>query len=272
MNAIHRLPTTPPVDECAEITFHREVAPDHHLVRFAASSIARNAEPGQFLQIRVSDEFTPFLRRPMSIADADPDAGTVDVLYRAGGGGTTRLTHRRPGECLPILGPLGHPFELPSDSETRVVLVGGGVGMPPLHFAARRLGADRVMVIQGAQTSSLVLYRDEFREMGVQTSITTNDGSEGIRGIVTDALVKEFDATNGQLEVLCCGPMPMMEAVAQITLQRDIPCQVSLEERMACGFGICMGCAVDLRGRDDGGFALVCVDGPVFRAGEAFGA
>jgi dihydroorotate dehydrogenase electron transfer subunit len=212
----------------------------------------------------------PFLRRPFSISRTDPEAGWVEILYRVVGHGTAALARRGLGETLSVLGPLGRPFRLPDRGP--VLLVGGGVGMPPLFFAAHHLPARRTQVVQGARTASLLLYEREFDDLGVTHHRTTEDGTAGLRGLVTDALGPVLDSLGEPAEILSCGPLPMMAAVAGMAAERHIVCQVSLEERMACGIGICMGCAVRLAGShpESPSYALVCTDGPVFDAQDVF--
>jgi len=269
----HKLPDVPPMHEHAEILVHEEVAPDHFLLRLHAPGVAAVAEPGMFLQLRVAEGYDPFLRRPMSISNATPADGGLEVVYRALGKGTRRLTVRTVGERVSVLGPLGNPFSLPEDGTTPLVLAGGGVGMPPMHFVAHRHAADLVTVVQGARTADLLLFSDEFADLGVRSIVATEDGSAGIRGLVTDALSERLRESGPRPVILSCGPTAMMREVARIARSHDIPCQVSLEERMACGFGICMGCAVKRTHRtaSDEHYGLVCVDGPVFDANEVFG-
>jgi len=270
MAAGRHLPLLPPRDESATVREHVPIAPEHYLLRVHAPYIAQHAEPGQFVQVRVSPGFDPFLRRPFSISMADPATGWIELVYRVVGSGTKSLAKRAVGEEISVLGPLGHPFHLPKDATA--LLVGGGVGMPPLHFAAHRLRADRTCVVQGARTASLLLYECEFEALKVTRYWATEDGTAGVHGLVTHALRTALDSVGGPVEILSCGPIPMMAAVAEIARERGLPCQVSLEERMACGFGICMGCAVALAGKPVASpeYALVCVDGPVFRAAEVF--
>jgi len=270
MTAARPLPATAPRDERSRVLAQAAIAPGHFRLRLQAPYIARSAAPGQFVQVRASDGLDPFLRRPLSVALAAPDEGWIELVYKVVGFGTEALSRRAPGEEISTLGPLGHPFRL--GERGTVFLVGGGVGMPPLRFAAHRLPADRVRVVQGAQTKSLLLFDDEFERLGVGRHSATEDGSAGVRGLVTDALAPALDSARGEAEILTCGPLPMMAAVAQAARARGLPCQVSLEERMACGFGVCMGCAVRRAGRpeDSPRYALVCTEGPVFEAEEVF--
>ena len=263
-------PPVLPRDEEAPILAHSSVAPGHFLMRLRASYAARHARPGQFVQIRVRPSLDPFLRRPFSISRTAPEAGWMEALYKVVGQGTAALAGRTVGETVSVLGPLGRPFRLPDRGA--VLLVGGGVGMPPLFFAANHLPAGRTQVFQGARTARLLLYEREFDELGIACHWTTEDGTAGLRGLVTDALGAVLDSLGEPAEILSCGPLPMMAAVAGMAAGRRIVCQVSLEERMACGFGIGMGCAVRLATSRSASpdYALVCTDGPVFDAQDVF--
>ena len=267
-------------DESAAIVDHAEVAPGHFRMLLSAPSIAARALPGQFVQVEVAKTHDPLLRRPLSIGAADVAAGRIELLYKVVGKGTTILATRSVGESLSVLGPLGNPYALPDDGVA--VLVGGGVGMPPLMFAAERLDRSRRHhVVQGARTAAGLFYEAEMKALGISHTVATEDGSAGVRGMVTDALsgvldgldvVDVVDGSEGSAVVLACGPTPMLEAVYRVACARGLQCQVSLEERMACGFGVCMGCAVELPGRagDPPVYGLVCKDGPVFDAAEVF--
>ena len=264
----HAVDVPVPRDVRAEILENAEVAPGHFRLRVRAPYIATDAQPGQFVQVKVGDRHDPLLRRPMSVGGTDPGAGYVEMLYRAVGVGTGLLAERPVGATLSVLGPLGRPYRLPAEGVT--FLVGGGVGMPPLHFAATHLPASHTRVVQGARSASYLLYKREFEALGIEQHVATDDGSAGARGLVTDVLRATLDRTREPVEILACGPTPMLVTVSAIAAERGIRCQVSLEERMACGFGICMGCAVRRadKAADDPAYALVCTDGPVFDATE----
>ncbi|HPU85798.1 MAG TPA: dihydroorotate dehydrogenase electron transfer subunit [Candidatus Latescibacteria bacterium] len=262
-------PSIVPVDEPARILEQAAVAPGFFRLRLHAPRIAGNAVPGQFVQVRVMDDLEPFLRRPFSIGDADPSSGSIEIVYHVVGKGSRRLSERKAGERILLLGPLGNGFRLP-DTGT-VLLVGGGVGMPPVYFAAKSIRGCRVCVIQGARCAERLLYREELSSLGIQHRETTEDGSARSKGLVTAALIETLsdfppDETKETVEILACGPPAMLAAVADIARTHGVRCQVSVEERMACGFGICMGCAVQKRTSGTREYALVCVDGPVFDA------
>ena len=207
--------------------------------------------PGQFLELKLPGFF---LRRPISICDWDEKS--VTLLYKVVGGGTDWLSRCTPGQALDALSGLGNGFAASDCGET-TLLCGGGIGAAPLYGLARRLldaGTTSVALL-GFNTSADVYYEQEFRSLGIKTVIATADGSCGTRGFVTDALPERFDT------VCACGPMPMLKALCEKT---DRPGQFSLEARMGCGFGACMGCTIDTAN----GPRRVCREGPVFRREE----
>ena len=207
--------------------------------------------PGQFVNIQLPGKF---LRRPISICNWTKDA--LLLLVRVVGEGTHDLVRCVPGTELDVLSGLGNGFDVASCGET-TLLAGGGIGAAPLFGLSKRLlaaGKTPVAVL-GFNTAEDVFYENEFKALGVQTVIATADGSRGTRGFVTDALPERFDA------VCACGPMPMLKALCAKT---DKPGQISLEARMGCGFGACMGCTIDTVN----GPKRVCREGPVFRRDE----
>lgn len=220
----------------------------------ACPALVRLARPGQFAQIRIPGHT---LRRPISICGIDTAAGTLRFVFQIRGQGTQELSCFRVGDEVEILAPLGKGF--PDLQGQRVLLVGGGIGVPPLLGAAARLREDAVALL-GFRTKDAVILEEDFRKTGAKVLIATDDGSYGCRGLVTElAAAETFDA------VFSCGPLPMLRAVKALAAERGVPCWLSLEERMACGIGACLGCAVPLLG--DGGapyFGHVCRDGPVF--------
>lgn len=215
-------------------------------------------EPGNFAEIRVDGSPSTFLRRPISIYDVDPETGAMKFLIQIVGEGTRHLSLLKEGENLNLIYPLGNSFSLPAGG--KVLLAGGGVGVAPLMFLGRVLrqhGIEPVFIL-GFRTSDLVVERERFEAFG-RVHITTDDGSEGVRGFVTGHPVWE---EKGFSMVYACGPGMMMKAVAGKSKGLGIPCEVSLENTMACGFGACLCCVQKtVRGNH-----LVCTDGPVFNA------
>lgn len=209
--------------------------------------------PGQFVNVELPGKF---LRRPISICDYD--GRTITIIYKVVGEGTAIMGEMKPGGELDVLTGLGNGFDTATGTR-RPLLVGGGVGVPPLYNLAKRLiaGGAAVNVVLGFNTASEVFYADEFAALGATVTVATADGSRGVKGFVTDALksVSEYDY------VYACGPMPMLRALGGAV---NVPGQFSFEERMGCGFGGCMGCSCKTRN----GNKRICKEGPVLRTDE----
>lgn len=218
--------------------------------------LAALANPGQFAQIRLPGHT---LRRPISICGIDKAAGTLRFVFQIRGEGTAELAQFQPGSEIEILAPLGNGF--PVDPAKRTLLVGGGIGVPPMLGVAAEL-KEKAVAVLGFRNQDAVILEKDFQAVGAKTLIATDDGSYGHHGLVTDLCKdQEFDC------VMACGPAPMLKAVRAMAEERGVPCYVSLEERMACGIGACLGCAVGLL-KEDGSqyFGHVCKDGPVFES------
>ncbi len=227
------------------------------------------AAPGQFVMLSpgaVTDapRFDPLLPRPMAVFRSSPSGGCFEVLYKITGRGTRLLAAAREGDSVACVGPLGEAFPNPTVSGP-AVLVGGGTGIASLYDLARRLAAQRpTRVLLGGRTRRDLMAEAEFRELpDVEIGLATEDGSAGQRGLVTELLAGALRGAP-PAAVYACGPTGMMAKVSELCAETGTSCFVSLENHMACGFGVCLGCAVP---RGEGGFALVCRDGPVFPAG-----
>ena len=207
--------------------------------------------PGQFVNIQLSGKF---LRRPISVCDYDEAALTI--VYKVVGHGTEQMAAMQAGEKLDILTGLGNGYDL-SVSGDRPVLLGGGVGVPPMYNLAKKLRAEgkTVSVILGFNTAAEIFYEEEFKALGCRVTVTTVDGSYGVKGFVTDAL------PDGYTYFYTCGPEPMLKAVYRST---NTSGQMSFEERMGCGFGACMGCSC----KTLTGYKRICKEGPVMRKEE----
>ncbi len=231
-----------------------------------APKTAPLCEPGQFLQVRVAESAAPLLRRPLSIYDVEN--GLIRLLYRVAGSGTETLKNRKAGETLNIQGPLGKGFHL-SKSPEEVLLVGGGVGIAPLLFLARKQveRGSQVTVVFGAANRAQVVGEKRFTGLGVRLLISTMDGSCGVQGMVTDIL--NAMPLGGIRRIYACGPDPMMRAVTGWARNRGLKGEVSLEAFMACGVGACLGCAFKAN-ENDTGYKKVCKDGPVFSMDEVY--
>jgi dihydroorotate dehydrogenase electron transfer subunit len=252
----------------ARIAENRALGGGYFVLELAGCESLAGANPGQFVMIRGDWERDPLLPRAFSLMSVGP-RGRADVLAKTVGRGTALLERSLPGARLGVLGPLGNGFPAPQPG-TVDLLVAGGVGLPPLYMQAE-LAAQRQLVKQcellygGRGAKDLVLL-SEMQAMGLELYLTTEDGSVGGKGLVTPALEARLEHHRGQaLRVLSCGPNAMLWAVAGIAKARGIPCFISLEEQMACGIGVCLGCAVHARSRP---FRYVCSSGPVFDAAD----
>ncbi len=227
-------------------------------------------QPGQFVMLAPGAESAaprhdPLLPRPMAIYSTETkgEFDQVTILYKVEGRGTTLLAAAQPGEHVRMVGPLGQGFELQPEGH-RAILVGGGTGTASLYALAREaLARGPVSVILGARRADLVMAERDFEKLGVDLVIATEDGSRGTKGLVTDVLGPRLADSDEAKIVYACGPTPMMRACHALTAEAGVPCRVALENRMACGFGACLGCAVPMA---EGGFTLVCNRGPVYDA------
>lgn len=235
-----------------EIISNEKIAESVYKMILSGDTSAITA-PGQFINIKL-DGF--FLRRPISVCDWDHE--TITIIYKVVGGGTEKMAGMIKGEKLDILTGLGNGFDTKKSGEAPV-LIGGGVGVPPMYGLCKALIAEgkKVKVILGFNTKSEVFYKDEFEALGAEVYITTADGSEGTKGFVTDKL-KDIDYGY----FYTCGPMPMFNAIEKIAKTSG---QYSFEERMGCGFGACMGCSCETK---YGGYKRICKDGPVLEREE----
>jgi dihydroorotate dehydrogenase electron transfer subunit len=251
-----------PVNATLPLLSNDEVARGIFSLHFRSPELAAELRPGQFLNILVSDQYDPLLRRPFSICSVHGD--DCEILYAVVGKGTGLLARMRPGDAIGVLGPLGNGFNCERPLAT-ALLVAGGIGVAPFPFLARRLRA------RGARVDSFVGARDasQLVTAGLPSPrLATDDGSAGRPGTVVALLEEYLDAgAPSDPAIFACGPLPMLRAVRELALRRSIPCELSLESEMACGMGICQGCPVRRAGSDDR-YALVCTDGPCFDARE----
>lgn len=265
---------------------NRALCREHFLLRAQFPHLPPT-RPGQFVQVLCRDKGVqdPMLRRPFSLAGRTGD--TVDLIHRVVGSGTAYLSALSEGDELNILGPLGNAFPLPKDGE-RAMLVGGGVGIPPMIYLASALGhaAKDAAVFAGATTKDLLAltvatppHADgtpssciaEFSRHGVRAAISTDDGSLGAKGFVTHTLEAQLSRNATNAVIYTCGPEAMMKRVADIAAKHDVPCHVAVERAMACGMGTCQSCCIrvaDPAKPDGWRYALACTEGPVFQSGR----
>jgi dihydroorotate dehydrogenase electron transfer subunit len=225
--------------------------------------VAELASCGQFVHI-LAPGFT--LRRPISICGIDRAEGTIRFVFLVKGHGTQAIARLNEGDMLDMIAPLGNGFSVQSAlSDKRVVVVGGGIGVPPMLETARN--CKKVTAVLGFRSYGNIILADEFRAACENVIICTDDGSVGEKGIVIAPLTRELD--KGDVgAVFACGPMRMLGAVAELTKQYGVFCEVSLEERMGCGVGACVGCVARINRNGEEKLLRVCKDGPVFNAGE----
>lgn len=278
--------------EDAQIISHQAYEGKQHIMQLRAPDTASSALPGNFIHL-VCDPSLP-MRRPMSIMRADKKTGSIDILYKVHGHGTSLLSQRKTGESINLLGPIGKPFKL-NNYRKRPLLIGGGVGIPPMVFLAehiRNLDEEcNPFVIMGSEVPFTFKTRPSqiivpgipegviaciplLEDWGVASRLTSQQGYPGCyEGYVTDLARLWIDSIADRLdeiEIFSCGPTPMLKAVAALAQEYGVPCEISLEEYMACGIGGCAGCAVEVKTDKGPAMKRVCVDGPVFEAGTVY--
>ena len=232
------------------VEYNRRLAPDVWEMGLSGDTRAITA-PGQFINVKL-DGF--FLRRPISICDWDDQR--ITIIYKVVGEGTAALSNAEPGQDLDVLCGLGNGFDV-SKCGPRTLVIGGGVGTPPMFGLAKALlkAGKTPAAILGFNTKSEIFYEEQFRALGIETVVATVDGSYGVKGFVTSALPENYDY------FCACGPMPMLRAVYSATNTSGL---MSFEERMGCGFGACMGCSCKTKY----GSKRICKDGPVLEKEE----
>lgn len=258
-----------PEQVMSEVLDNRRVG-DYHVLSLTAPGIAESARPGHFVTLAMGgEESSMVLRRSFAIhqiASRGVYGGTLDIAVSVQGRGTAWLAARRRHDVVNLVGPLGKPFSLPKQG-VACVLVGGGYGSAPLFMLAQELRERgcRVDMVIGASTEATLFGVLELKRLASSLTITTDDGTAGVRGRVTDVLEQTIDRSGADV-VYACGPMPMLAEVARIATKRRVYSQCAVEEAMACGIGVCMTCVLPVVG-EDGVTRMVrsCVDGPVFR-------
>ena len=279
--------------EDARVIEVRTFPGSQYILRLHAPETARYAVPGSFVHIRCDDDIP--MRRPLSIMRAAPEDGWIEILFKIVGSGLRSLGHKEPGDRMSLVGPIGKGFE-PSKSRPRALLVGGGVGIPPMIFLAERMREDafdwQTLVLMGSEIPfpfelgrSIIQTEWLGKEFGaamplmehwqIPSRLASLTGADGVfRGYVSDLARKwlevQTEADLAQIEIFTCGPTPMLEVVADLAREFNVPCQASLEEYMACAVGGCAGCTVLVETPEGPAMKRVCVDGPVFDAATVF--
>jgi dihydroorotate dehydrogenase electron transfer subunit len=254
-----------------------ELSPGYFRMRMTAPQELHGSAPGQFLMLRVADAIDPLLRRPFGLFDVGTFSAEYascgeqcycEILYKVVGKGTKMLSALHHGDIVDLLAPLGKGFQVGPAGEEKI-LVGGGIGLAPLYYLAKHLVAkgEKVRLFAGGRNRDDILCITEFERLGVETYVSTDDGTLGERGLVTQVLEQHLGEG---MRIFACGPTPMLKAVALMAQGRGVPCQVSMEAYMACGVGACLGCVMKganhTEERPD--YRCVCKDGPVFDSFE----
>ena len=266
-----------------EVTENQSLGHGYFRVAVEVEGIRPTFRPGQFFMLRVFNGSDPLLPRAYSIyrmgqgGRGRRSGAHVEFLYKVIGRGTAQLAGCRAGAAVELLGPLGNAFTVPAGTR-ECVLVAGGIGVPPVialvegQAASRRNGGGgrrhrpAMVAFLGGRSKADILCAAEFRRAGARVSVATEDGSAGRRGLVTDLLERHLESpAAGGSAIYACGPAGMLRRVAEVADAHAVPCQLSMEAPMGCGIGICMGCAIPVRGDR---YRLCCKDGPVFEAGE----
>jgi len=243
----------------AKVLENIQVSKDIYRVKFAAPAFAKEARPGQFMEVLPVGAGAPFLRRPFGVHTVDIKEGSVSFLFKKVGRGTALLSALKPGEILDVTGALGKGFEI-KKGKTHII-AGGGMGIAPLLFLAQVLKAqgESVKIFLAARTAQEIPCLEDFKKCG-EVTISTDDGTLGEKCFIDTPLTRALKTLNNPV-IYACGPHAMLRCVAGLKAE----VQVSLEEKMACGFGVCQGCPVEVKNKDTK-YKMVCKEGPVFNA------
>ncbi len=242
--------------------------PDILRFKIEANEIVKEAKPGNFIEIRVTETTVPFLRRPISIYNLNKEEGTLEFIFQVKGEGTRLLSMREEGALIDIMGPLGMgTFKI--NNYEKIAVIGGGIGVFPLYELSKEAKEQNrnVNIYLGFRSKENVVLENEFKDVSDKIVITTDDGSYGEKGFAISKLEEDLEQEKIDC-IYACGPLPMLRAVKKLAIEKNIPCQVSLEERMGCGLGACLGCAVKTArsSNENPEYWHVCKGGPVFRA------
>jgi dihydroorotate dehydrogenase electron transfer subunit len=228
-----------------------------------APQIAPLVQPGQFAHVRIPTLQDALLRRPFSIFQVGTD--TFSILYKTVGKGTEALARMPAGAEVSVVGPLGHGFTLPSPGGDTPLLVAGGYGMAALYLLAQR-SPQKGIVFVGGRRRADILCESEFRELGWEVRATTEDGSHGAKGLVTEPLLAELRRRCAGRKLFACGPTPMLRAVGRLAEEIGVPAELSMDEHMCCGVGVCLTCVIPVKAGESWEYQRTCTEGPVFDA------
>lgn len=249
-----------------EIISNREVAPGHFQMSLLCPHIAHNSKPGQFIQLRLNSLYDPILPRPFAVYRTKDDI--FDILFNIVGKGTKLLSEKCVGDKVNIIGPLGNSFPIDNQFQ-HTIMVAGGIGIAPFVLLAEMAKNQQFTALIGASTQDKIVGDKDLIALGVDVRTATEDGTAGHKGMITDLLEEILEQSSDGCMILACGPIPMLKAVAKISAEYEVPAGVSLEERMACGVGACLGCVCEtVSSNGEIQHKAVCSDGPIFNARE----
>lgn len=249
----------------AELVEKVQLNQDTYKFSVQAKSITDLAKPGHFIEIRVSETNEPFLRRPISIYNMDKENGILEFIFQAKGKGTEILAQKEVGDVVDIIGPLGYGT-FTYEGFKNIAIIGGGIGIFPLYELAKNAkNESKINTYLGFRNKDYVLLEEEFKGVSDKLVITTDDGTYAEKGYAINFL-KEDSKKQKPDCIYACGPLPMLKALREFAIEENIPCQMSLEERMGCGMGACLGCAVKIINGKEPRYGHVCKEGPVFYA------
>jgi len=256
-----------------KVSTNKRLTDEHYLIAIALSEPIPKPLPGQFIMLLMDGREEAFLGRPFSIYHYDccEKETTVQILYRVVGSGTRVMSKLKRGDTLRILGPHGKAFDV-FKNKNHIIMLAGGVGVAPISYLASYLRENRcdagtkLFCYVGAKTSNHILGLDNLKASCSSVSIGTDDGSAGYHGMITELFAREISSYPlDQSIIYACGPAPMLKRLSEILEGRSVPCQILLEQRMACGVGACLGCTVEVKSRNgENPYKRVCKDGPVF--------
>lgn len=262
------------IHRCVKLVNKEKLRDDIFKFSVESEEMCKLVKPGQFLEIKVLKGVEPLLRRPISIYNVDNDKNWLEFIFQVKGKGTKILSEVEVGQEIDIVGPIGNgTFEISNYKNAAVI--GGGIGVFPLYELTKQLklaGTENINTYLGFRSKEFVTNENEFAGISTNLTITTDDGSYKEKGFAINKLredIESHEANGNKTDIIfACGPLPMLKAVQALALEKNIPCQLSLEERMACGLGVCLGCAVKLAETEELKYKHVCKDGPVFWAKE----
>jgi dihydroorotate dehydrogenase electron transfer subunit len=251
------------IEQDVRIRTHERATDLYYRLVLEAPEIAGAVQPGQFAHVRILSLKDALLRRPFSIYQVGGD--TFSILYKVVGRGTAALARMQPGETLNVIAPLGHGFTVPASGDETPLLVAGGYGMAALYLLAERAPRKGIVFVGGRRAVD-ILCEDEFRALGWEVRVTTEDGSRGAKGLVTEPLVAELRRGTAGRKIFACGPTGMLKAVARIAEEFGVPAELSTDQPMCCGVGVCLTCVIPVRTNGGWEYQRTCTEGPVFDA------